>query len=93
MDGSQQDETRDVPEELLDLFRFTLLSHAFGISEGKVTADFQNGLEDLRQRGVLSLEDMAQARGLTRFLGRAVTVTDAEDLFTLDPVLPSSHGS
>ncbi|MDW4904917.1 hypothetical protein RB628_06030 [Streptomyces sp. ADMS] len=36
-----------------------------GISADKVAGDFVFGLEDLRQRGVLPLEDMARVRATT----------------------------
>ncbi|MEV7139836.1 hypothetical protein [Streptomyces tauricus] len=64
MDGS---ETEDAPTdgmepELFNLFQFTVMSRAFGIPEEKVTGDFRNSLEDLRQREIVTLSEMAGLR-------------------------------
>ena len=63
MDVSQTDGAQDEPSELLDLYRFTTTCLGLGIPADKVAGDFVFGLEDLRQRGVLPLEDMARVRG------------------------------
>jgi hypothetical protein len=63
MDASQTDSAQDEPSELLDLYRFTTTCLGLGIPADKVAGDFVFGLEDLRQRGVLPLEDMARVRG------------------------------
>ncbi len=62
MDGSQTEAAEDEPSELLDLYRFTATCLGLGIPEHKVAGDFVFGLEGLRQRGVLPLEDMARVR-------------------------------
>lgn len=56
---SQHDSRPDMPEELLSLYRFAAMCLALHIPKEKVAGDFRNGLEDLRQRGVLSVEDLA----------------------------------
>ncbi|WP_210585323.1 hypothetical protein [Streptomyces sp. GESEQ-35] len=131
------DDELDEHPDLNNLVRFTAVTLALGVPPNRVVADFQSGLEDLRQRGSLSLEQLADVRSkvgrrsqehatewtegfvagyvsawgaavlrvletrgipvsteiyralstcpdadaLTRFLDRAVTVTDAMDLF------------
>ena len=63
MDASQAEAVQDEPSELLDLYRFTDMCLGLGIPPDKVAGDFVFGLEDLRQRGVLHLDDMARVRG------------------------------
>ncbi|MFJ8937836.1 hypothetical protein ACIRL0_19295 [Streptomyces sp. NPDC102365] len=58
-DGSEGDGTED---ELFNLLRFTAMSLGLGVAPEKVTGDFRNSLEDLRQRGVLPLGEMADVR-------------------------------
>jgi hypothetical protein len=64
--GGQQDDPQgrppDEPPELLDLYRFSTTCLALGIPEDKVAGDFLFGLEGLRQRGVLRVEDVARMR-------------------------------
>ncbi|MEU6093991.1 hypothetical protein [Streptomyces sp. NPDC047079] len=61
----RQDNRQDVPSELFDLYRFTTTCLALGIPVPKVAGDFRFGLEGLRQRGVLPLEDVARIRAVT----------------------------
>jgi hypothetical protein len=56
---------QDVPSELLDLFRFATTCLALRIPALKVAGDLLSGLEELRQRGVIPLEEMAQIRATT----------------------------
>ncbi|MFF3510209.1 hypothetical protein [Streptomyces sp. NPDC002573] len=51
--------------ELFDLYRFTTTCLALGIPVPKVAGDFWFGLERLRQRGVLPLEEAARIRAVT----------------------------
>ncbi|MFB7598428.1 hypothetical protein [Streptomyces sp. NPDC056160] len=44
------------------LLRFTSLCLGLGIPADRVVADFRGGLEDLRQRGSLSVQEMAGVR-------------------------------
>jgi hypothetical protein len=60
--GNQQD---DVASELFDLYQFTTWSHALGVPAPKVAGDFLFGLERLRQRGVIPLEEMAMIHATT----------------------------
>jgi hypothetical protein len=65
MDGSQPDADRDAPSELLELYRFTATCLGLGIPPHKVAGDFRFGLEGLRQRGVIPLEELARVRACT----------------------------
>lgn len=61
----RQDSRQDDPPELVDLLRFTTTCLGLGIPVPKVAGDFRFGLEGLRQRGILSLEDVARIRAVT----------------------------
>ncbi|MDO0912455.1 hypothetical protein QQM39_16835 [Streptomyces sp. DT2A-34] len=63
--GDQQDSQQDEPPELIDLLRFTTTCLGLGIPAPKVAGDFRFGLEDLRQRGILPLEEVARIRAVT----------------------------
>ncbi|MBC9725701.1 hypothetical protein [Streptomyces sp. TRM68367] len=63
--AEEQDSQQDVPSELFDLYRFTTTCLALGIPAPKVAGDFLFGLEDLRQRGVVPLEEVARIRAST----------------------------
>ncbi|MEU6377576.1 hypothetical protein [Streptomyces sp. NPDC046909] len=65
MSDGQQDDQQDDPPELVDLFRFTTTCLALGIPPAKVKGDFHFGLEGLRQRGALPLEEVARVRAVT----------------------------
>ncbi len=53
----------DGPEdEVLNLHVFTAMCLGLGIPAEKVAGDFRNALEDLRQRGVVPLEEVARLR-------------------------------
>ncbi|MFE6094238.1 hypothetical protein ACFQ7M_19995 [Streptomyces massasporeus] len=52
----------DAAPELQDLLRFTLTCMGLGIPPERVMGDFRSGLEELRQQGSLSLQDMARIR-------------------------------
>jgi hypothetical protein len=79
-EGSQRDEPpelpaelqllRDGPPELAGLLRFTMTSQMLGIPREKVQGDFLFGLESLRQRGLLPLEDVARVRARTSSLAQ-----------------------
>ncbi|MEV2216312.1 hypothetical protein AB0H86_33655 [Streptomyces sp. NPDC050997] len=58
----QQGRSPDEPPELLDLYRFSTTCLALGIPEDRVAGDFLFGLEGLRQRGILRVEDVARVR-------------------------------
>ncbi|MDH6623704.1 hypothetical protein M2271_001496 [Streptomyces sp. LBL] len=60
--GDQQGRPQDGPPELLDLYRFSTTCLALGIPEDRVAGDFLFGLEGLRQRGILRVEDLARVR-------------------------------
>ncbi|MFF7314471.1 hypothetical protein [Streptomyces sp. NPDC008137] len=52
----------DATPELHDLLRFTLTCMGLGIPPERVVGDFRSGLEELRQQGSLSVQDMARIR-------------------------------
>lgn len=55
-------EDPDASQELLELLQFTSLSLGLAVPLERVVADFYAGLEDLRQRGSVSLREMARLR-------------------------------
>lgn len=69
--ADQQDSQQDEPPELVDLLRFTTTCLGLGIPAPKVAGDFRFGLEGLRQRGILPLEDVARIRAVTAREARA----------------------
>ncbi|MEV4784484.1 hypothetical protein AB0K53_03305 [Streptomyces tuirus] len=52
----------DAAPELHDVLRFTLTCMGLGIPPERVMGDLRSGLEELRQQGSLSLQDMARIR-------------------------------
>lgn len=60
--AEEQDSQQDMPSELVDLYNFTTMSLELVIPAPKVAGDFRFGLEGLRQRGVIPLEEMARIR-------------------------------
>ncbi|MEU5095933.1 hypothetical protein [Streptomyces sp. NPDC020996] len=52
----------DASPELFDLLRMNSLALGLGVPPELVLADFRVGLEDLRQKGSVSLQDMARIR-------------------------------
>ncbi|MEU5699567.1 hypothetical protein [Streptomyces aurantiacus] len=62
-DSETESVQTDGPEdELLNLHAFTGMCLGLGIPPEKVAGDFRNTLEDLRQRGVVPLEEVARQR-------------------------------
>ncbi|MFG2130999.1 hypothetical protein ACGFNV_24715 [Streptomyces sp. NPDC048751] len=55
-------ENPETSPELLELLQFTSLSLALAVPAELVLADFYTGLEELRQRGSVSLREMARMR-------------------------------
>ncbi|MEV1081639.1 hypothetical protein AB0I98_25900 [Streptomyces sp. NPDC050211] len=62
MDGKDDEQTNYLDE----LCRFTVLCLQLGISWDKAAGDFRDGLEELRQQGKITLDEMAVARAKTQ---------------------------